>query len=293
MFERALCDLDHDGGFTGVVDSGAIAKVLIVEDNEMNRDMLSRRLERRGYMVVMVVDGAEGVAMSKVELPDIVLMDMSLPILNGWEATRAIKADALTAHPVHRAHRPLDAGRPREGDGSRLRQLRHQARRPAPPALEDGGAGRRGVGLEILSMTADEARELRHELRTPVNHLIGYAELLLEEDDVSPANVSMLEPIRGFARQALDLVPGLLADGAPSTQANEESVRALMNLATQLQTSIRALTTDEGLPSDDLDRLTAAAERLGNLAGRLTRAPVFVDRSAGCSDAACASSAME
>ena len=75
-----------------------MVKILIVEDNEMNRDMLSRRLERRGYTVVMAVDGAEGVAMSKVELPDIVLMDMSLPILNGWEATRAIKADALTAH---------------------------------------------------------------------------------------------------------------------------------------------------------------------------------------------------
>ena len=75
-----------------------MAKILIVEDNEMNRDMLSRRLERRGYTVVMAVDGAEGVAMSKVELPDIVLMDMSLPILNGWEATRAIKADAFTVH---------------------------------------------------------------------------------------------------------------------------------------------------------------------------------------------------
>ena len=75
-----------------------MVKILIVEDNEMNRDMLSRRLERRGYTVVMAVDGAEGVAMSKVELPDIVLMDMSLPILNGWKATRAIKADALTAH---------------------------------------------------------------------------------------------------------------------------------------------------------------------------------------------------
>ena len=135
-------------------------------------------------------------------------------------------------------------------------------------------------------MTADEARELRHELRTPVNHLIGYAELLLEENDVSPANVSMLESIRGFARQALDLVPGLLADGAPSTQANEESVRALMNLAAQLQASTSALATGGGsLPADDLDRLTAAAERLGNLAGRLTRGPVLVDRSAGSATA--------
>ena len=74
-----------------------MTKILIVEDNEMNRDMLSRRLERRGFTVVMAVDGAEGVAMSKTEVPDIVLMDMSLPIMNGWEATRAIRADDLTA----------------------------------------------------------------------------------------------------------------------------------------------------------------------------------------------------
>ena len=72
-------------------------KVLLVEDNEMNRDMLSRRLERRGFEVVVAVDGAEGVAKSKSELPDIVLMDMSLPVMNGWEATRAIKADSTTA----------------------------------------------------------------------------------------------------------------------------------------------------------------------------------------------------
>ena len=76
----------------------AMPKILIVEDNEMNRDMLSRRLERRGLVVVMAVDGAEGVTMSKTELPDIILMDMSLPIMNGWEATRAVKADPLTAH---------------------------------------------------------------------------------------------------------------------------------------------------------------------------------------------------
>ena len=73
-------------------------KVLIVEDNEMNRDMLSRRLERRGFAVVIAIDGAQGVAMSKTELPDIVLMDMSLPVMNGWEATRAIKADPTTRH---------------------------------------------------------------------------------------------------------------------------------------------------------------------------------------------------
>ncbi len=75
-----------------------MTKILIVEDNEANRDMLSRRLERRGYTVVIAFDGAQGVAMSKTELPDVVLMDMSLPVMNGWEATRAIKADPATAN---------------------------------------------------------------------------------------------------------------------------------------------------------------------------------------------------
>ncbi len=84
-----------------------MAKVLLVEDNEMNRDMLSRRLERKGYQVVMAIDGAEGVKMASVEKPDIILMDMSLPVLDGWSATQKLKATpetssipviALTAH---------------------------------------------------------------------------------------------------------------------------------------------------------------------------------------------------
>ena len=71
-------------------------KILLVEDNEMNRDMLSRRLERRGYEVVIAVDGQEGVAAAQMHRPDIVLMDMSLPVLDGWEATRKLKAGAET-----------------------------------------------------------------------------------------------------------------------------------------------------------------------------------------------------
>jgi two-component system, cell cycle response regulator DivK len=71
-------------------------KVLLVEDNEMNRDMLSRRLIRRGYEVVFAVDGQQGVDMAKSEKPDIILMDMSLPVLDGWEATRRVKSDDAT-----------------------------------------------------------------------------------------------------------------------------------------------------------------------------------------------------
>jgi CheY-like chemotaxis protein len=72
-------------------------KVLLVEDNEMNRDMLSRRLTRNGYDVVIAVNGQEGIEMAASEKPDLILMDMSLPVLDGWEATRKLKADPATA----------------------------------------------------------------------------------------------------------------------------------------------------------------------------------------------------
>jgi len=85
----------------------AMAKILLVEDNEMNRDMLARRLQRKGFQIIAAVDGAQGVTMAQTHAPDLILMDMSLPGLDGWEATRQIKAAvetrsipiiALTAH---------------------------------------------------------------------------------------------------------------------------------------------------------------------------------------------------
>jgi len=73
-------------------------KILLVEDNEMNRDMLSRRLMRKGYEVIIAVDGQEGVEAAKNELPDLILMDLSLPVLDGWDATRQLKAWPQTKH---------------------------------------------------------------------------------------------------------------------------------------------------------------------------------------------------
>jgi CheY-like chemotaxis protein len=93
-------------------------KLLLVEDNEMNRDMLSRRLERRGYQIVCALDGEQALALAQSEAPALILMDMSLPVLDGWEATRRLKADdatkaipiiALTAHAMD-----TDAARARE-----------------------------------------------------------------------------------------------------------------------------------------------------------------------------------
>ena len=84
-----------------------MAKILLVEDNEMNRDMLSRRLKKREHDVLIAIDGQQGIDLARSERPDIVLMDMSLPVMDGWEATRDLKSDqavkaipiiALTAH---------------------------------------------------------------------------------------------------------------------------------------------------------------------------------------------------
>jgi two-component system cell cycle response regulator DivK len=95
-------------------------KILLVEDNEMNRDMLSRRLQKRGYEIVLAEDGQQGVRLAQSEAPALVLMDMSLPVLDGWEATRQLKADpatrsipviALTAHAMAGdRERALEAG---------------------------------------------------------------------------------------------------------------------------------------------------------------------------------------
>jgi len=74
-----------------------MARILIVEDNEMNRDMLSRRLIGLGYEILMAVDGQEGIDKAAAEMPDLILMDLSLPVVDGWEATRQLKASARTA----------------------------------------------------------------------------------------------------------------------------------------------------------------------------------------------------
>jgi two-component system cell cycle response regulator DivK len=97
-----------------------MSKILLVEDNEMNRDMLSRRLMRKGYEVVMALDGQQAIQMAASEKPDLILMDMSLPVVDGWEATRQIKSEAatrripviaLTAHAMSGdREKALDAG---------------------------------------------------------------------------------------------------------------------------------------------------------------------------------------
>ena len=117
-----------------------MTQILLVEDNEMNRDMLSRRLRRKGYEVYTAVDGAAGLATSRSAQPDLILLDMRLPEIDGWEVTRRLKADeatrsipiiALTAHAMER--------RSRKGHRGGLRRLRHQAGGIHRLAREDRG----------------------------------------------------------------------------------------------------------------------------------------------------------
>jgi two-component system, cell cycle response regulator DivK len=96
-------------------------KILLVEDNEMNRDMLSRRLIRNGFEVVVAVDGGQAVTMAASENPDLILMDMSLPVMDGLEATRQVKAAPGTrAIPIHRPDRQCPGRGPRKGARRRL-----------------------------------------------------------------------------------------------------------------------------------------------------------------------------
>jgi class 3 adenylate cyclase len=139
-------------------------------------------------------------------------------------------------------------------------------------------------------VSPEEARELRHELRTPVNHLIGYAELLLEEDDVSEADVQALEAVRARAREVLDLVPGLLGDGSVGIEgglgvasggSGAASVAALVHRVEELQSLTAGLAAGSSLPAADIERLSVAAARLGSLAARLGDGPLLVQRDAG------------
>jgi len=117
--KSARCPAERSGAMSNAFHN-AMPKILLVEDNEMNRDMLSRRLERKGYQVVLAVDGQSGVEMARAEAPDLILMDMSLPVLDGWEAAGKLKADpqtrlvpiiALTAHAMAGDHaRAIEAG---------------------------------------------------------------------------------------------------------------------------------------------------------------------------------------
>ena len=175
-------------------------KILLVEDNELNRDMLSRRLARKGYEVLIAEDGAEGWRWQPRERPDLVLMDMSLPVMDGWEATRRLKADAADAgHPGHRPDRARHVERPAKRPWQRAATTTtpsrsswtgcsrrssvfsgRRQREPGWPSDRDGRTERL-----LRDGPSDKRARLAHvrqELLAPVKAIAGYADILRDED---------------------------------------------------------------------------------------------------------------
>jgi len=181
---------------------GVVKKILLVEDNEMNRDMLSRRLTKRGYAVVMAVDGTEGVAMARTESPHLILMDMGLPVMDGWTATRHIKAAPATARIPVIALTAETA----EGDRKKCLAAGCDDYDTKPVDLE------RLIG-KIESLLAGEkpnsspaspsafaTASPSHELLTPLNAIIGYAEILAERTQDRPEDLADLQKILTAAK---------------------------------------------------------------------------------------------
>lgn len=208
-------------------------KILLVEDNEMNRDLLSRRLSRRGYLILFALDGADGVARCAAELPDLVIMDLALPGMDGWEATRRIKAApatrhipvlALTAHALageeERARaagcddfetKPVDLPRLLGKLEALLKARRSTPRRtPQAPKPDAGNQARR----LNLPENPEARRTIRHDLRTPANAIIGYPELVLEECGASapPAFRQGLQRLCELGRELLESTNQVFGD---------------------------------------------------------------------------------
>ena len=181
---------------------GVVKKILLVEDNEMNRDMLSRRLTKRGYAVVMAVDGAEGVAKAHSESPDLVLMDMGLPVIDGWTATRKIKADpALARIPVIAL-----TAETAEGDREKCLAAGCDDYDTKPVDLERliGKIETLLAGAKPNSSPANPSASApaspSHELLTPLNAIIGYAEILAERTQNRPEDLAHLQKILTAAK---------------------------------------------------------------------------------------------
>jgi CheY-like chemotaxis protein len=196
-------------------------KILLVEDNETNRDMLRRRLERKGYDVIVAIEGAEGVARTQADRPDIVLMDLNLPVLDGWEATRQIKANpqtqmipviALTANALTGdREKALAAGcdeyDTKPVDFNRLLGKIDALVKPAaapPPAPLPQVPEQPGQAIAW--------HRLRHDLEQPIETIVGYSDMLLDvlAEQLDSALTSDLQKIHLSGLQLLKLIQAIL-----------------------------------------------------------------------------------
>jgi CheY-like chemotaxis protein len=186
-----------------------VKKILLVEDNEMNRDMLSRRLAKRGYAVVMAVDGAEGVNMARSESPDLVLMDMGLPVMDGWTATLHIKADPSTAQI------PVLALTAETMEGDREKCLAAGCDDYDTKPVDLVRLIEALLGGFPPAPEKPSPASLSHDLLTPLNAIIGYTELLAERSQTRPEDLADLQKILFAARELHGRIQKILATQAP------------------------------------------------------------------------------
>lgn len=286
-------------------------KLLLVEDNEINRDMLARRLERKGFSIVFAVNGAEGVEKAKSENPDLILMDMSLPVMDGWTATRQLKAClatrtipviALTAHALasDRA-KALEAGCDEYETKpvnfmqllAKIEQFLGQPARPQNPVATErppepsapapslakpnvpnpAEAPPSESGNELL---APGHGNLKHRIRKPLSHIIGYGEILEEEAAARPNGLILgdLRVIHQIATEALAGLNRFDLTGLDLSRARlDEWSSALQSVANQIITAAEKLAQRcdrEGILtfSHDLRRMAASAAELREIAER-------------------------
>ena len=262
-----------------------MAKILLIEDNEINRNMLVRRLERRGYSVVSGRNGSEALPKSLSESPDLILMDMSMPVMDGWEATQQIKDNpqvqqipviALTAHAMAGDREKALAGgcdsyETKPIDFKRLISKIEDWLPTAPePEDKDIASSDSAVDEQLERLLL---RHLRHELCTPINAIIGYSEILLDEVSEA-ANTDLYQDLQKVHVAGLQLLnstdailnPTQLKHHPVAQDINSFSARVRLELLTPLSTVMgycEMLIEDApAVHTTDLQRIDTAAQRL-------------------------------
>jgi PAS domain S-box-containing protein len=263
-----------------------MTKILIVEDNEVNRDMLSRRLQRQDYEIIIALHGAEGVSKTLAEKPDLILMDMNLPVMDGWEATRQLKANpqtrnipviALTAHSMQGdkekalavgcdeyESKPIDFPRLLSKIEAFIEKIKSQI--PATSSLD--------TNLSQLNPHIQKVlfSHLRHELCTPMNAIIGYSEILLDElrnqadtdiyIDIGKIHISGIQML-AYANKILDLACFELNQ---ERSFDEFGAKIRLEMLTPLSTIIgycELLVEEAGAEFvQDIERINTAAQKL-------------------------------
>jgi len=263
-------------------------RLLLVEDNEMNRDMLSRRLGRKGFAVAIAVDGPGGLDAARSGSFDLILMDLSLPGVDGWEAIRRLKADpatrpipiiALTAHAMAGdRERALDAGcddyEIKPVEFPRLLAKIEAHLRPGAAATAARTPGRVAPGAASL---------LRHDLIAPINHILGYCDLLVDDAEARGRAFRSqgLRSVRSLGKQALGAIDRALdraADGGRPVDvaALGHELRgpaAAIGEACNAIEEASSRAPDRRAFLEDLAKIREAAARLALMAGQMVENP--------------------